>query len=274
MANAKRKSAPAGPAAAPGTHFVVERLNWRRESGATFYRLPGEVRVASFDSADEAEAYRREQEARARAVVNPFAGTLAAPIEQTSLPEGVLCDWLEDQGIEPPPQAKTSRRNWAKWWEKSAKKWSDDQREAIWARLDRVSFYRVVERPRRPVVYAVVRVIWAYNDEWYYPGAEGGETMAAYRSREKAEAAAAEMNEESQEEWTEAIKGGFIEVYEPAGLNQLDLECRLLPGQDPFGPPAAPLEWTGHEEEEKGWTFPPNEVPFYEVGEIELEGPG
>src|SRR5439155_19064065 len=94
------------PKAKAATHFVVERLNWRREHGSCYYRYPGHVRVASFDTADEAEAYRRQHEARARAAVNPFAGGLAAPAEQTSLPEEVFCDWLTDHGVEPPKKVK------------------------------------------------------------------------------------------------------------------------------------------------------------------------
>ena len=88
-------------------HFVVERLNWRRDNGDKFHRYPGQARIASFDTREEAEAYRRERESKARAAVNPFLGTLAPPVEQTSLPEEVLCDWLTDQGIDPPKASKT-----------------------------------------------------------------------------------------------------------------------------------------------------------------------
>src|SRR5262245_45749813 len=111
------------PPAAPATHFVVERLNWRRQRDDRYYRYPGQVRVASFDSADEADAYRRQHEAKARAAVNPFAGGLASPTEQTSLPEEVFCDWLTDHGVEPPKKVKkTGKRNWAAWWSKGYKK--------------------------------------------------------------------------------------------------------------------------------------------------------
>ena len=111
-----------------GTHFVVERLNWRRSRGDTFHRYPGQTRVASFDTAAEAEAFRRAEEAKARAAVNPFAGTLAPPTDQTSMPEGVLCDWLQDHGIDPPTPKKSEKRDWAKWWEKASPRWTADQR--------------------------------------------------------------------------------------------------------------------------------------------------
>ena len=61
--------------------------------------------------------------------------------------------------------------------------------------------------------------------------------------------------------------------YEPAGVNQFELEGRLLPGQDPFGPGPKPAR--AAEEDEDGceiFTYAPDEVPFFEVIEVELEG--
>jgi hypothetical protein len=244
-----------------GTHFVVERLNWRRSRGDTFYRYPGQTRVASFATAAEAEAFRRVEEAKARGAVNPFAGTLAPPTDQTNMPEGVLCDWLQDHGIDPPtPDKKTGKRNWAKWWGKQSSRWTADQRAAAWEVLDRVRFFRVSERPRRPVAYAVVQVVWGYNDEWFYPGAEGGQVQTLYRTRARAEAEADRQNAAGRDRWIDTFTSGGI-----------DLEGRLLPGQDPFGPAPKPTL----EEDEDGdeiFTFAPDQVPFYEVIEVELEG--
>ena len=62
-------------------------------------------------------------------------------------------------------------------------------------------------------------------------------------------------------------------LFTPAGMNQFELEGRLLPGQDPFGPDPKPAR--ADEEDEEGdeiFTFAPDEVPFYEVIEVELEG--
>jgi hypothetical protein len=250
------------------THFVVERLNWRRVGGA-FCRLPGETGVASFATADEAEVFRRDREAEARKVVNPFAGAVGLHAV-TALPEPVLCDWLEDHGIDPPAVVDDGTRDWAKWWEEVSPGWTEAQRERAWQRLDRVSFFRVEQRPRRPVVYAVVRIVWQYNDEWYYPGTEGGEVTTAYRSRERAEEECARQNERERQVWTRRFQQeGW--GYEPAGLNQFDLEGRLLPGADPFGPPPQPAR-TEDDEGDEIWTFTPDEVPFFEVVEIELEG--
>lgn len=258
------------PATHDARHFVVERLNWRRASGDTFYRYPGQTRIASFDTVEKAEAHRRELESVARAAVNPFLGTLAPPADQTSLPEDVLCDWLTDQDIDPPATSKSGARNWAKWWPEANESWTDEERAAVWDRLDRVIFYRVVERIKRPVVYAVVRVIWGYNDEWFYPGAEGGVTQTVYRSRQKAEQIAAELNESARAEWTEGFED-FDVGYEPAGIYQFELEGRTLPGRDPFGPEPTPTGGVDEEGDEL-FTFAPDEVPFFEVVEIEMEG--
>jgi len=263
----KPKSTTAKPAA---THFVVERLNWRRAHADRYYRYPGQTRIASFGTLEAAEAYRREHETKARTAVNPFAGSLAPPTEQTSLPEDVFCDWLTDQGVTPPTKAKkTGQRDWAAWWSKNASNWKPEQRAAVWDRLDRVTFFRVSERPKVHVVYAVVRVVWGYNDEWYYPGSEGGETQTVYRSREKAEQIAEQENEDARDEWQTAFQE-FDMGYEPAGLNQFDLEGRLLPGQDPFGPPVT--SGAVDDEGEEWHTFSPPQVAFYEVIELELEG--
>jgi hypothetical protein len=270
MPRAKDPSRPP-ESPAPATHFVVERLNWRRRRRDVYHRYPGQTRVASFDTPDQAEAYRREQEAKARAVVNPFAGCLAPPTEQTSLPEEVFCDWLTDHGVEPPrPAGQDQRRDWAAWWKERSPEWDERRRAAVWERLDRVTFFRVSERPKLPVVYAVVKAVWGYNDEWYYPGSEGGEVQTVYRSRQKAEEVAARENESAREEWRMAFEE-FDMGYAPAGLNQFDLEGRLMPGWSPFEPTPTPT-WTGGEDREGYNTFPPEEVAFFEVVEVELEG--
>jgi hypothetical protein len=251
------------------THFVVERLNWRRW-GEAFCQLPGQTRLASFDTAEEAEAFCRHHEESARRRVNPFAGALSVPHNLTDMPESVLCDFLQDQGIDPPAQSKAGRRDWAKWWRANAPSWDDVQRAAVWRALDKVRFHRVVEQPRRPVAYALVKVVWQYNDEWFFPGGEGGQATKAYRSRERAEQECSKLNERERRTWTRHFeRDGW--GYEPAGLNQFDLEGRLLPGRAPFDPEPSPTERLDEDGEEL-WTFAPDEVPFYEVVEVELEG--
>jgi hypothetical protein len=256
---------------APATHFVVERLNWRRV-GEAFYRLPGETRVAAFDDADAAEAYRREQEEMARRAVNPFAGAAGGLADLTDFAEPVWCDWLTDHDVEPPQPGPEGRRDWAAWWGSASPGWSEAQRAAVWEKLDRALFFRVVERPRQAVGYAVVKVKWDYNDEWFYPGQEGGAVQKVYLRRDKAEAECTRLSAREREIWSEMFQSGNL-GYEPAGLNQFDLEGRLLPGQAPFGPPPAPARaGTEVEDEDPIFTFAPNEVPFFEVVEIDLEG--
>jgi hypothetical protein len=236
--------------------------------GKTFVRLPGESRVASFDEADPAEAFCRTREEEARAVVNPFAGLLCVPSDATSMPEGVLCDWLIDHGIDPPRPGEDGQTDWAGWWSAQFPGWTTEQKAAAWRALDRVRFFRVVERPRRPCVYAVVEVRWDYNDEWFYPGAEGGATQRAYRSRERAEQECARLNAVAREQWANIAREGGVRV---SGDNQFDMEDRLFPGQDPFAPRPGPSRQTVVDDIPVG-TFTAEEVPFFEVVEIELEG--
>jgi hypothetical protein len=160
--------------------FHVNRLNWHQ--GATgFVRLPGEFRVATFSTAEAAHAQQQRLEESARQLVNPFAGG-PAPMEQSNLPEPILCDRFRDQSIEPPaPDRKTGVRNWARWWVVASKKWSPEQRASAWEALDRMRFFEVIEEPEYPVVYAV-----AEAEEHYYE-AHYVYLETAYRSRESAE---------------------------------------------------------------------------------------
>src|SRR6185503_17899989 len=71
----KHTPPPEGPMPpdTPATRFVVKRLNWHAGDRGRCYRQPGETAVASFATADEAEADRRRREEEVRRVVNPFA---------------------------------------------------------------------------------------------------------------------------------------------------------------------------------------------------------
>jgi hypothetical protein len=243
----------------PAVRYVVSRLNWRR-TPAGFVRLPGEVRVASFDTIQEAEAERRRREADAREQVNPFASGLA-PYEQTSLPPGIFRDWLLDAGIEPPPEP-TSSLAWAAWWEKQSPTWTADQRARAWEALDKTRFFAVEERPRRPVVYAVVSVTWNYNDQWYYANGEGGKVMDVYRSRERAEDDCALSNELAREQWAEVLE----ESGEPLE-GMFDVFRREEAASDPFAAPLKP----GPSQFDDSRQLGVDTAPFYEVVEVELE---
>jgi hypothetical protein len=267
MAKAKPKAKPAPTPAA--THFVVERFNWRRCGDTTFHRLPGFTRIRSFDTRAEAEAFKHTEEAKARAVVNPFLGTLAPPTDQTDLPEHALCDWYMDHDFDPPKPDKKGHLDWAKWWEKESKKWKGERRAVAWEPLHKVQFYRICERPKVPVGYALVRLNWGYNDEWFYPDPEGGTVFEVYRNRAKALEECEGFNDVGQDLWHEdASEHGF----EEAGANQFELNDRVLPGASPFDPPPKPKPPKPGDEREDFGTFTAHEVPFWEVIEIELEG--
>lgn len=178
--------------------FVVRRLNWR-EAGALIVRLPGEVRLASFDTFDAADADRARREAQVRDRVNPFRCG-AAWHALTAFPEGVFRDWLSDVALAPPPEGATLGE-WAQWWADAHAAWPAEHRARVWEGLDRVRFFETIERPASAVAFAVVRVLWEYNDSWYEPGAEGGATVRAFRSRERAEAECKRLEAEARAGW-------------------------------------------------------------------------
>jgi hypothetical protein len=239
-----------------------------------FVLLPGEARLATFPSATAAQEDARTREADARTKVNPFrCGSTWA--ERCNLPEPVFCDFLRDAGIEPPAEED---RDWALWWEQTAGTLTSLQRARVWEGLDRLRFFAVTERPARPVAYAVVQVQWNFNDNWYYPGSEGGAPTIAYRSREKAEAECARRNAYARAEWQRSLR--LPDREDEAARRRLpghelypfDMEGRPFPGQDPFAAPAKPPARPEPPNDGSG-KFGVDEVPFFEVAEFELEGP-
>ena len=239
----------------PAPRYVLNRLNWRW-SDAGLVRLPGEVRVASFDDPQSAEAERRTREAAARERVNPFASGLA-PFEQTSMPPGVFRDWLLDGGIDPPAEFDDPGA-WGRWWEAESPGWTADQRAKVWEALDRVRFFRVEERPARPVAYAVVEVVWGYNDEWYYADGEGGRVMTVYRSRQRAETVCAVENEKARREWADAVSEEPDDEYGNFEVGDREEAA------DPFADRPRTESYADPRKSA--------EVPFFEVVEVELEG--
>jgi hypothetical protein len=251
-----------------GTRFVLKRLKWAERYDGRMTRQPGEVAVASFATAEEAEAERARREAGMRAKVNPFACGPAAHY-WTHLDEPRLRDWLMDRGIDPPEPKKDGTTNWADWWKRNQKKLGPAKRAAIWDVLDKVRFFAVRQEPARPVGFAVMAINWEYNDEFYDACAEGGQLEKVYRSRERAESECARLNEAAREEW------GFVDEmmgdveddfdeddgYDIAAFDMRDRlrhvrgltqGYKLARGEGVFRTTAG--------------------VPFYEVVEVELEG--
>src|SRR5262245_4291399 len=156
--------------------FVVHRLNWRQASGG-FVRLPGGTRVAAFATFEEADLDRALRETEVRSRMNPFScGTTWHAL--TTLPEPVFVDWVGDAGLTPPNY--TGIDAWSGWWQRWNAEWSAEQLWRVWEGLNRVRFFEVIERPVSAVAFAVVRVMWEYNDSWYEPGEEGGRTIRAF----------------------------------------------------------------------------------------------
>ncbi len=273
------------------THFLVLRRNWRQAGrSGSYVLLPGEHREAAFAGEDEARADAARREAEARSRINPFrCGTTWA--DRCSLPEPVFSDFLRDGGIEPPAPRKARSKSkpaappdWAAWWDRNARKLSAAQRERVWQGLDRLRFYEVSERPIRPVAYAVVAVQWNYNDEWYYPGSEGGHTQAAYRSRERADQECERLNAEARARWRRNLHlpapGAAARGMAMHELFPFDMQTRHFAGQAWFEPPANPparsaaaIYGEDHEDSDlEHGEFSVDEVPFYEVVAFELEG--
>ncbi len=286
-----------------GTHFVVSRANWRA-ANETRVRLGGETRVAAFDTFDEAERDRASREAAARAHVNPFrCGTLWA--DRSHMPESVFCDFLEDVDIvlplfdpvgdtdslgqplnrytrammEAKPLPEGVYRSWAHWWDKCRGSLAPNQVARVWEAMDRLRFYSVSERPKRAVAYLVLEIQWNYNDEWFYPPAEGGAPHTAYRTRARAEEECARLNAQAREQWRTQLNLPEAGAPVPVGfgahnLFPFDMQERRFADEEPFGPhrepPKRAIPGEDDPEDYEGGCFGVDEVPFYEVREIEL----
>jgi hypothetical protein len=240
----------------PKTHYVVWRQLWKEASRHDVrVRVPGDVRMGTFPTAEDAEVEVARLEADARSKVDPFACGIAWS-DRTSMPESVYRDFLRDADVEPP-----EGEEWSAWFKETAPKLRPEQIERIWEGLDRLRFYRYEERPLRPVAYAVVDLHWRYNDMWFYPSEEGGNLVAAYRSRERAEAEAEKLSKKARKEWRARLDRS--ERYD------FDMERRRFSEQGPFDPRRKPPK-RSYQGEHSGH-FAVNEVPFFEVVEFELE---
>lgn len=252
--------------AKPVTCFVLKRLNWSKNYDDRWFRQPGEVAVASFATAEEAEAERARREKEFRARVNPFHCG-AAVHYWTHLDEPRLRDWLLDHGVDP-PEAKDGAADWSEWWTKAGKKLAADKRAAVWEVLDKVRFFAVCEEPVRPVGYAVLAVNWEYNDENFSADPEGGRVMTVYRSRERAEAECAALNEEARDSWDFVVDGMESEYEVDIDTDDMmpvfDMQTRLEHKRERTGGPKL--------KKNEGLFGSTAGVPFYEVIEVELEG--
>lgn len=231
--------------------YAIRRLNWRPTHYGTV-RMPGSTPVGALPSFEEAEADRRRREEGVRErVANPF---ICGPnhAARSRLPEPMFCDWLRDVGIEPP------QSDWVAWWNRLRPSLSAEQISHVWAGLDRVRFFEVVARPEGSVGYAVVNVLWEYNDNWMEPGAEGGTPLKVFRRWVAAEACRAE-NEAAMR--LQRAPGADRE-------NSMHYETKRW-ADEAFWPLANPNSLNV-------WDNPQlvcgDEATFYEVVEVELPG--
>jgi hypothetical protein len=135
---------------------------------------------------------------------------------------------------------------------------SPEQRAVVWKALDRLRFYEVVERPKRPVVYVVVHVGWHYTDQDFVAEPEGGKPWQVFSNRADAEAECDGSNDIARDCWVDNL----AEADET-----LDLVERMKRKSDPFGPPP--------KIDRKRWGAVGQDrledVSFYEVVEVELD---
>jgi hypothetical protein len=129
--------------------FVVQKRYWWYNDE---YDDPvGSDAIQTFRDRDRAEKYRAELEAKIRRGedggehYNPFGMNGLSLSDQTSLSEDELADAVQALGIDPPDSG-----DWHGWWYRKAKKFTPEQREALWALFDQISFYEVVSE-RLPV---------------------------------------------------------------------------------------------------------------------------
>jgi hypothetical protein len=238
----------------PATVYVLQRRNWvRRGTGVEGHpnlprllRLPGAVRLASFDSEVNALAECARLEEQTRRAVNPFACDGTGLHYHSSFAEPIFRDWLLDADITPPEPGEKGI-DWPGWWEGIKGTLDAVQWAHVWKALDRVVFHEVVARERKEVVYVIARIDWIYNDYSFDPRPDGSVPIKAYRSRKKAEDERLALEEDIRDDYDD--------------LDRMEIQERLEREQ-PFR--------TGELVERPNFEDPSYPM-HYEVIEVELE---
>lgn len=167
--------------------FIVRQFNWLSAGSGVYLRAPGERRVGSFPDLEAAVADRANREGRVRARYNPFRfGTAFHHL--TTFPEPILRDWLSDGDVYPLPESGADLAGWREWWDAARDRLGFHQRDRVWDGLNRVRFYDVIARRPSQTGFAVMRVVWDYDDSFYHAGHEGGAPVVVFRTRARAEA--------------------------------------------------------------------------------------
>jgi hypothetical protein len=137
--------------------FVLVRIGWEERYGtdrsfspvSTEDGRPLGLPLAVFADEKSAKARKSELEAHEREELNPF---LFVGDEEYTLQEVSSLNAKEfDErlkklfpGIALPKPSKYEERDWVGWWEQHADARSEEERQAVWALLDRLEFYRVL----------------------------------------------------------------------------------------------------------------------------------
>lgn len=183
--------------------YIVRRFNWKAmDDSQELRKAPGEHRVAWFDTEDDARTECARREATVRERVNPFRCGPAFHYLST-FPEYAFRDWLMDADITPP--ACPTLSEWVAWWDAGL---PEEHRAKVWEGLNRVRFHDVISRRPSQTAYAVVQILWDYQDDFYSPGDEGGRFTTAFRTRERAEAECARLSRAAMTDW-----GGHEGLY-------------------------------------------------------------
>jgi hypothetical protein len=130
--------------------YLVQKVDWRpyyEESPFHVCLDPTEGQpIKAFWDYDKAVAFCRSLEQEARARENPFQYGRSLE-ERSRFDPPRLHDWLLDADLTPPgPDAEDEDEEvWLRWWEENEPSMTEAQRARVWAALDQVRFYAVVE---------------------------------------------------------------------------------------------------------------------------------
>ena len=148
----------------------------------------------------------------AAADFNPFKHGGESLFYQTTMPPGVFCDFLQDRGFDPPAAGPDAvHADWVAWWWALRPKLTPESRAAVREAMNLVRFAEVVELPAALETFFMIQELnWRFVDGGEMAAeAEGGEFVALYRDRAKAEARCAELNAARRSEGV----GGWAENF-------------------------------------------------------------
>ena len=229
--------------------YEVRTVEWLAPGyGVGPYRARAPVSEAVHRSDRYADARQvcdeRNATAWADPAFNPFAYGGESLYFKTTLPPGPFRDYLEDAGLDPSSVGESaSDADWVAWYDLHRPGFTDAQLAAVREAMNLIRFAEVVEVPDAVAKgYVVQEVNWAWQDESVFNAdPEGGLFVAVYRDRAKADARCAELNAARQAQ------------ADHKGATEFRTDGRK-----------------GVSEPRQTWIA---ETPFFEVVEIDFEGP-